>query len=242
VAALALSRDGRRVTANALDSYDPDGFVLNGSISFGDGSAAQPGLQSTHEYANGGTFGVTVTVTDADGVSRSATQAVVVPDPGAPPAASVPKPPPAGVVTLPPAFDAIARLVLDRVGLSRPRFAVIPQGGTPGGNRGAQLSLRLSAPASVTVQVERARKGRRVRGRCVSGARRGAPCTLYSSAGTINRSFPAGTSQLLMTGRFGSKSLPAGAYRLTVTAHSADGQTAGPRTAGFSIIRARRKK
>jgi Tol biopolymer transport system component len=240
VAALSLSQDGRRVTADATASRDPDGFVVNGSIAFGDGTPAQPGLRAVHEYARGGTYSVSVTVTDADGVSRTTASAVTVPEPGVTPPPA-PGPPPGTVVLPPPAF-APARLVLDRVGLSRTRFAVVPRNGRPGGTRGAQLTLRLSAPATVTLLFERARRGRRVRGRCVVRARRGPRCTRYGSAGTITRALPAGTSTIAITGRFGARGLKRGAHRLSVRARSADGGSAGPRTVRFTIVRAGRRR
>ncbi|MBI5104390.1 MAG: PKD domain-containing protein, partial [Solirubrobacterales bacterium] len=58
---------GNNATVDATASRDPDGYVLNGSIDFGDGSAPAGGLTASHAYARGGTYVVTVAVTDADG-------------------------------------------------------------------------------------------------------------------------------------------------------------------------------
>ncbi len=57
-AALTVTREGQTVTADASGSFDPDGFALTASISYGDGSVAQPGLHGTHTFASPGTYGV----------------------------------------------------------------------------------------------------------------------------------------------------------------------------------------
>lgn len=229
-AALTLSRDGRRVTADATASRDIDGPPVSGRISFGDGSPEATGLQAVHEYPRGGTYTVLATVVDADGATSTKALPVTVPDP------VDPGPPGGGrAPDLGRAPDRATRLVLDGVSLSRSRFAVVRKGGRPGGRRGATLKLRLSAPAAVQLRFERARKGRRVRGRCDLRARRGRRCTRYSTVGTLRRQLGAGTQSIALTGRIGSRALARGLHRLQVSARAADGRASTTRTLTLTI-------
>jgi Tol biopolymer transport system component len=237
LATLTLHPDGHRVTADATASSDPDGYELTASISFGDGSPAQAGLQATHEYVRAGTFSVTVTVTDADRVSATSTQAVTVTDPARP----TPQPPPPDPDPVPPAPRDLPALVLDGVRLSPARFAVLPRGAAAGGARGGRLRLRLSAAATVTLRFERALPGRRVGNRCAARARRGPRCTRFSAAGTLGRRLPAGRSAIALTGRVGSRTLAAGRYRLRVSARGEDGAVAKPRTLTLTILRSKKR-
>jgi PKD repeat protein len=61
---------------NASASVDPDGTITSYSWDFGDESLESPGVTTTHTYATGGTFQVTLTLTDNDGATSSITQAV----------------------------------------------------------------------------------------------------------------------------------------------------------------------
>lgn len=72
-----------------------DGTAVAGSSSistyewsFGDSSAAETGQSVSHTYAAGGTFTVTLTVTDSAGGSAAKTKSVTVTDEGGPPAES----------------------------------------------------------------------------------------------------------------------------------------------------------
>ncbi|MCW3985053.1 MAG: PKD domain-containing protein, partial [Candidatus Bathyarchaeota archaeon] len=62
---------GETITFNASDSYDPDGTITSYFWDFGDGTNAT-GVTVEHTYATNGTFIVTLTVTDDDGASDSA--------------------------------------------------------------------------------------------------------------------------------------------------------------------------
>ncbi|MEZ5096941.1 MAG: PKD domain-containing protein [Nocardioides sp.] len=66
-------------TADASGSVDPDGSVVGYAWDFGD-QATGSGASVAHTYATAGTYSVTVTVTDDDGASDSATLSVAVTD------------------------------------------------------------------------------------------------------------------------------------------------------------------
>lgn len=239
-AALTLSRQERRVSADASASRDPDGAIVTGSIAFGDGTPAATGLQAVHEYARGGTYTVTATITDGDGATATTSLPVTVPDPAAPPPPSPLPDPVAPIVTtapIPP--SAPPALVLDRVALSRSRFAVVPPRGRPRGPRGGQLTLRLSDAATVELRFERALGGRRAGGRCVSGRRRGARCVRYVAAGTLRSKLVAGTRTIVLTGRIGAKALRPGRHRLRVSARAADGRRSAARSLILTIATTR---
>jgi hypothetical protein len=238
-ASLTTQTTGAQVLADGGASADPDGYVLNGSINWGDGSASENGLSGVHNYAHPGTYGVTVTVTDADGASASAISAVTVApagggDPGGGGGGGA-----GGGAPTPPGSPV--QLLLDRVALSKTRFAVVPKGKKPDATRGSALSLRLNLSATVTLTFERVRTGRKVKGKCKPGARKGSRCTLQTPDGTLTRALPAGTSSIALTGILGSKTLAAGAHRLTVRAKGADGATTAPKVLTFTIVKAKKK-
>jgi PKD repeat protein len=64
------------VNFNASASSDPDGTIVSYSWDFGDDSLEGPGVTTSHTYATGGTYQVTLTLTDNDGATSSVTQAV----------------------------------------------------------------------------------------------------------------------------------------------------------------------
>ena len=68
---------GETVTFDASGSSDTDGTIVNYIWDFGDGSAGT-GMTTTHAYASVGTYVVTLTVTDNDGLTDTATKDVVV--------------------------------------------------------------------------------------------------------------------------------------------------------------------
>jgi parallel beta-helix repeat protein len=78
------------VTADASASSDPDNNISSYSFSFGDGTAVGPqtGAVATHTYSAAGSYQVDMTVTDSGGLSRTASQAVIVNAPPPPPPAT----------------------------------------------------------------------------------------------------------------------------------------------------------
>jgi len=113
---------------------------------------------------------------------------------------------------------------------------VVAVGKKPDRKRGARLSLRLNAAASVTITFDRARRGRKVKGKCKAGAGKGAPCTLYKRDGVLTRSLPAGTSDITLTGVLGSKKLGIGAHRITLRAAGADGRRTAAKVLTITIV------
>jgi len=76
-AEFSLGVAGLTVTADATGSSDPDGTIEAYAWDFGDGNTAS-GPTATHEYAEPGTYTVTLTVTDDEGATDSASTSQVV--------------------------------------------------------------------------------------------------------------------------------------------------------------------
>ena len=189
-ASLTTQTTGSKVVVDAGASSDPDGYVLNGSINWGDGSVPQNGLSGVHTYRYAGTYGVTVTVTDADGESASAISAVTVQGASGGGGGGSGGGGSGGGAVLP--APGSVQLILDRVALAKSRFAVVPKGKKPDATHGSSLSLRLNLPATVTLTFERVRAGRKVKGKCKPGARKGKRCTLQTPDGKLTRALPFG--------------------------------------------------
>ena len=67
------------VRADAYDSYDPDGTIVQYDWTFGD-RAGSSGVRAIHTYAAPGTYTITMTVTDNDGLTTSAQRTVIISD------------------------------------------------------------------------------------------------------------------------------------------------------------------
>jgi PKD repeat protein len=87
-ASFTATPTGLSTAFNAAGSTDPDGTVASYDWDFGDGSPHATVVAPTHVYAAGGTYTVTLVVTDNLGASGSASQAVTVVKPNVPPTAS----------------------------------------------------------------------------------------------------------------------------------------------------------
>jgi PKD repeat protein len=68
---------GQTVTFDASSSYDPDGSIVSYSWNFGDGSTAS-GAVVQHSYSSPGTYTVTLTVTDNNGLTASISKQITV--------------------------------------------------------------------------------------------------------------------------------------------------------------------
>ena len=66
------------VTADSSASFDSDGTIASRSIDFGDGYVASNVVTASHAYANAGTYTVTLSVTDNNGLSSTTTKVVTV--------------------------------------------------------------------------------------------------------------------------------------------------------------------
>src|SRR5207249_5998719 len=66
-------------------SSDPDGSIASYRWTFGDGSAAVTTQNASHTYGAGGTYTVTLQVTDNQGATNSSSQSVTVTAPNSPP-------------------------------------------------------------------------------------------------------------------------------------------------------------
>ena len=70
------------VTVSGSTSSDPDGTITSYAWTFGDGATAS-GVSAEHTFASVGDFAVTLSVTDDDGTTRTATVSVVATGPDA---------------------------------------------------------------------------------------------------------------------------------------------------------------
>ena len=82
-ASFTSSSSGLTASVNGSGSTDPDGTVVGYAWNLGDGATAT-GSAASHTYSAGGTFPVTLTVTDDDGATGAVTKSVTVIDPAAP--------------------------------------------------------------------------------------------------------------------------------------------------------------
>ncbi|TFV53000.1 PKD domain-containing protein [Blastococcus sp. TF02A_35] len=99
-AAFGSSGTGLAVDFDGSTSSDSDGSVVSWAWEFGDGRTGT-GRTASHTYAKAGSYAVTLTVTDDDGVPSTVTQTIAVSDSTAPPAI---------------ASDAFGRTVTDGLG------------------------------------------------------------------------------------------------------------------------------
>ena len=85
-AAITSSCGGLTCSLSGSESSDADGSITSYSWNFGDGSQASGPSSTSHTYAAGGTYSVTLTVTDDDGAQGSTSKNVTV---AAPPTVSL---------------------------------------------------------------------------------------------------------------------------------------------------------
>lgn len=202
-------------TGSATES-DPGESVTGLAWRFDDGDAAT-GSDAPHAFSTPGKHTATLTATDSAGVTGSATVTVNVPAPAAGAAVT-------GLSVSPATFRAAAT----GASTAAKKKARRPPVGTT-------VKLRLSAPAAVTIRVQRRTAGRRSGKGCAVPTernRRAKPCTrtVTLRAGIARAS--GASAQFRFTGRLAGRALAPGRYALVARVGSAPGKTAA-----FKIVR-----
>ncbi len=103
-----------------------------------------------------------------------------------------------------------------------------------------QLTYRLSEAATLTLKVQRVKKGRKVAGKCKrpKPANRGRKaCKRYVGVGTVKAEGVAGLNQLALPKKVGGRKLAKGRYRLTITARDSAGNVSAVKRIGYRIGR-----
>jgi PKD repeat protein len=101
---------GSAVSFDGSGSNDPDGTIVSHSWNFGDGLPAAGGASTSHVYAHGGTYTVTLTVTDSDGQKGVTSQQLTI---DSPPVATFTTSPGSPVQGIPVRFDGTGSSDLD---------------------------------------------------------------------------------------------------------------------------------
>jgi len=97
--------EGVSVNFDGSGSSDPDGTIVSYDWDFGDGTTGN-GVNPAHTYAQGGTYTVTLTVTDNDGLTDTATtSATIAPEEVQQPPVADPNGPYTGTEGIPVTFD-----------------------------------------------------------------------------------------------------------------------------------------
>jgi hypothetical protein len=103
-----------------------------------------------------------------------------------------------------------------------------------------QLTYRLSEAATLTMKVQRVKKGRKVAGKCKrpKPANRGRKaCKRYVKVGTVRADGVAGLNRLALPKRVGGRKLAKGRYRLVITARDSAGNVSAVKRIGYRIKR-----
>ncbi len=170
------------------------------------------------EYISPGP-GNTLWFTEKDGNRIGRISGIDVPTPpGTPP--PPPPPPPADVV----------KPRISGLGLSKSTF---PSG------KGTTFRFTLSEAATVRFAIQRAKPGRKLKGKCVKPRRalRFRPRCVrgYTTLGALNRAGVAGRNAISFDGKLARRKLGAGAYRPVVTATDAAGNISAAKRVSFTV-------
>ena len=185
---------------------------------FGDGSSAS-GPVATHAYQAPGAFTAALTATDAGGNATTGSAPVQITDTVAPEVLS---------------FGMTSRVFA--VGAQSTPLAA----GRRRVPRGTAFRFRLSEAASVRIAIERARPGRRARGRCRKPSRRlrARPrCTRWVRQGALRRAGAAAANRVRFSGRLGRRSIGLGRRRAVLVATDAAGNASRAKRVSFRVVR-----
>jgi hypothetical protein len=153
---------------------------------------------------------------------------------------------------------ALTRVKLDKFALTRRTFARATKSTAlaataaayakktkkKAAKKGTQIKFTLSAPAVVTIVVERVTKGKRSSAygnKCVKATKKLAKrksCTIYKKVATLKRTFKTkGAKKVNFSGRAGRKVLAVGSYRLRAKASAGKGTDSAERRITFKIVK-----
>jgi CSLREA domain-containing protein len=107
-------------------------------------------------------------------------------------------------------------------------------------HKGTTFRFRLSEAARVVFTIQRARPGRRVKGRCVKpkrSNRRRPKCTRFVAARRFAVTAAAGDNTKKFSGRIGRRALKPGRYRATLRATDVAGNSSKPKRLKFRVVR-----
>jgi PKD repeat protein len=224
------------VSFDSSSSTDSDGLIDSYVWSFGDGSAGS-GAAPQHAYAKAGSYTVRLTVTDTSGATGTATQTIAIApalgDSGGGAAGSGSSG--AGGLLRP----SITNLSEShRVWREDRRRASTSKARRP--PVGTTFSFALNEQAQVALTFARELPGRLVGGRCrppTKRNRRGRGCIRTVKEATLYVSGRPGANTVVFLGQVSRWHwLPAGRYKLTITATSAAGQRANAPWLTFRIV------
>jgi hypothetical protein len=211
---------GAPATFTAVGTPSDPGDVLSYSWLFDDG-ARSSGPATRHAFALPGTHRGTVTVTDASGLTATASAAVTV----------------LAARSIAPTLSSVSQLHSRwREGT---RQATLARSHRP--PVGTRFSFTLNEAAKVGLAFTHRVPGRRVRGRCVAPSHRNRgrpPCLRTVTAGTLSFSGHSGRDIVAFQGLLSrTRRLSPGRYTVTITALNAAGQRSSPRSLRFTIVR-----
>lgn len=103
--------------------------------------------------------------------------------------------------------------------------------------RVTRVATTLSAPATVSITIDRLLPGRRVSGRCRTSARTGTRCTLVRRAGVVRQRAARGAVMLRIPARVRGRVLTPGRYRLRAVAIDAAGRRSPARLLTVRVTR-----
>jgi hypothetical protein len=215
----AAASAGQQVTFSGTGSSDPDpGDTLTYAWNV-DGQTAGGGAALTTSF-QAGTHRVELTVTDPIGRQATADRTIAVTGASGPPGGGGTPPPPGADTTAPVLSDLLARPARVR--------------------RGRPVAFRfgLDEAAAITLEIRRARPGRRVGAACrkpSAGNRKRSRCTRYVRVATVTATGTAGANTVTFSGRVRGRALPAGRYRARLTATDGAGNRSAAHVIAFRV-------